>query len=298
MPPRGDLISERLGRLIIDFCPLTSDFQLSPTSHNLLLMDPLAPDPQPTSNQESPAVWGAVATLLWTVLIGIVFVGVQFLAGIVYAIVALLHVPRDKVEATLHGLKFDGLFLAVCTFATLLICGPVIVGIAKLKRGSKLKDYLGLKVPRVRQLLVWSLITVAAGTLVDLILSLLHEHKISEVMLKVYSSANPRWPLWLAIVVVAPIFEEIAFRGFIFKGLAASPLRWYGATLITAIVWAAVHLQYDWYEVSAIFALGLVFGAARALTNSILLTMWLHCLVNVVASVQIELMLRQSPLNN
>ena len=57
-------------------------------------------------------------------------------------------------------------------------------------------------------------------------------------------------------------------------------------------------MQYDWYEVSVIFALGLVFGAARALTNSIVLTIWLHCLVNLLGSVQIEMVLRQSPLNN
>lgn len=261
-------------------------------------MDPLASDPPPTPDQESPAVWGAVATLLWTGLIAIVFVVVQFFAGSIYAIVTLRDVPRAKVGAALAALKFDGTFLAVCTFATLLVCVPLIVGIAKLKRGSKLKDYLGLNVPRLRQLFGWSVIIVVFGVVIDLISSLLHEQKIPEVMLKVYSSADPRWPLWLAIIIAAPIFEEIAFRGFIFKGLAASRLRWSGATLITSLLWAAIHLQYDRYEVSVIFALGLVLGAARALTNSILLTMWLHCLVNILASVQIEIALRQIPVNN
>jgi membrane protease YdiL (CAAX protease family) len=41
-----------------------------------------------------------------------------------------------------------------------------------------------------------------------------------------------------------------------------------------------------------IFALGLVLGAARAMTNSTLLTMWLHCLVNTIATVQVAMMLR------
>jgi membrane protease YdiL (CAAX protease family) len=260
-------------------------------------MDPLAPDPR-TSDQESPAVWGLVATLLWTVLIAVAFLVVQIIVAGIYAIVTMREVPRAKVEAALAGLQFDGLFLAVCTVVTLLVCAPLIVGIVKLKRGSQLKDYLGLKVPRLRQLLVWSIITIAFGALVDLILTLLHEHKTSEFMLKVYGSANPRWPLWLAIVIVAPVFEEIAFRGFIFKGLAASRLHWTGATLITSLLWAAIHLQYDWYEVSVIFALGLVLGTARALANSTLLTIWLHCLVNILASVQIEIVLRHGPINN
>ena len=261
-------------------------------------MDSLVSDPPSPSGQESSAIWGPITTLLWTGLIAVVFVVVQFLVGTAYAMVVMLEVPRNKMEATLHGLAFDGLFWAACTFATLLACAPLIVVIAKLKRGSKLKDYLALKMPRLRPLLGWSLITIVGGALIDFILSLLHEHKFPEVMLKVYNSADPRWPLWLAVVVAAPLFEEIAFRGFIFKGLAASRLSWYGATFITAALWAGIHVQYDWHDVSIIFFLGLVFGTARALTNSLLLTIWLHCLVNLLASVQIEMMLRQSPLNN
>ena len=43
-------------------------------------------------------------------------------AGIAYAMVVLLDVPRDKMEAALHGLRFDGLFWAVaplrpCSYA-------------------------------------------------------------------------------------------------------------------------------------------------------------------------------------
>jgi membrane protease YdiL (CAAX protease family) len=144
----------------------------------------------------------------------------------------------------------------------------------------------------------WTFIIIVFGVLVDLILTLLHQPKTSEFMLKVYNSTDPRWPLWLAVGVAAPIFEEIAFRGFIFRGLAASRLRWYGAALITSVLWAAIHSQYDWYQVSVIFALGLVFGAARALTNSTLLTVWLHCFVNILASIQIETVLRNIPVNN
>jgi membrane protease YdiL (CAAX protease family) len=96
----------------------------------------------------------------------------------------------------------------------------------------------------------------------------------------------------VAIVVGAPIFEEIAFRGFLFKGLAASRLRWFGATIITSLLWAGIHLQYDWYEVSVIFVLGLVLGSARAMTNSTLLTIWLHCLVNILATIQVAIMLK------
>lgn len=260
-------------------------------------MDPLASDPLRTSNKESSPIWGAIATLLWTVVIAIVFLIAQILTGFIYAAVTMRGMSRAEAEAALYKLQFDPALLFFCTFAGLLICVPLIVGIVKLKRGSSLTDYLGLNVPRLRQVLLWSFITVVFCGLIGVISSLLRQ-PTPEFMLKVYSTADPPWLLWLAVVVDAPVFEEICFRGFIFKGLAASRLQWPGATIITSVFWAAIHLQYGWYDMSTIFALGLLLGAARALTNSTLLAMWLHCLVNVIATVEIAIALRQMPVNN
>lgn len=259
-------------------------------------MDPLAASdtatelPEAGGGQKILPVWGPVLTLLWAVLIAIAFLVVQFFVAAIYAIVTMSKLPRDKADAALAGLEFDGTFMSLCTFAT-LVCVPLILGIAKLKRGSQLTDYLGLIVPRSRQFWRWSVITILFCVLADLLSWLLHL-PVPEFMIKTYSSANPRWILWLALGVAAPIFEEICFRGFIFKGLAASRLRWYGATVVTSVLWAAIHLQYGWYEISVIFALGLVLGAARAMTNSTLLTIWLHGLVNVIAILQVAIMLR------
>jgi len=260
-------------------------------------MDPLAADSQPISDQNRSAVWGPGATLLWTVVIALVFLVVQVLVATIYAIVTLRHLSRAEAEAALRGLPFDATFLFCCTFAGLLVCVPLIVGIVKLKRGSKPTDYLGLNLPRLRQLLRWSLILSVVSGLIGLTSSLLRQ-PTPEFMLKVYGSADSPWLLWLAVAVDAPVFEEICFRGFIFKGLAESRLRWYGATIITSVLWAAIHLQYGWYDLSTIIVLGLVLGTARAMTNSTLLTMWLHCLFNVLATVGMEITLRQIPGNN
>jgi CAAX protease family protein len=208
-------------------------------------------------------------------------------------LVTMRHLDRAQAEAAFRSLKFDGTEMSFSTFATLLVCVPVIGGIAKLKRDSDLKDYLGLKVPPLRQVLQWSLITSVYCGLTGLILSLLPRETASDFFFKAYGSANPRWVLWLAVVVAAPIFEELFFRGFLFTGLAASRLRWYGATVITSVLWAVIHRQYDWYEISVIFGFGLILGTVRAITNSTLLTIWLHCLVNVLATVGTAIALQQ-----
>ena len=255
-------------------------------------MDLPALDPPRTSEHTGSAVWGAIATLLWTVVITIVFLVVQMLTAVIYVVVTTRDLSHDNARAAIHSLKSDGTALSFSTFATLLVCVPVIAGIAKLKRRSKLKDYLGLTVPRLRQVLQWSLITSVFCAVAKLILSLPHR-TASHFFREAYGSANPRWVLWLAVAVAAPTTEEIFFRGFLFNGLAASRLRWYGATVITSALWAAMHPQYDWYQVSVIFAFGLILGTVRAMTNSTLLTIWLHCLVNVLALAETALALRQ-----
>jgi membrane protease YdiL (CAAX protease family) len=223
-------------------------------------------------------------TLLWAVLIGVAFLFVQIFAAAFYIVLTMGGPPpRAQLHDVLASLQFDGRLVSLCSFATAFVCVPLIIGIVKLKRGARLKYYLGLTRPSLRQFWGWSLFTIAFCLLSDAVFILFHQPTVSEFMLKTYTSTSPRWILWLALAVGAPVFEETCFRGFIFTGLAASRLRWQGATLITALLWAAIHVQYDWYGISAIFALGLVLGTARAMTKSTLLTMFLHCLINLVA---------------
>jgi membrane protease YdiL (CAAX protease family) len=260
-------------------------------------MDPLAADPPRSSDQEISAVWGPVATILWTLVIALAFLITQILTATIYAIVTLRHLSGAEAQAAIREMPFDATFLFCCTFAGLLVCVPLIVVIVKLKRGAKPTNYLGLNLPRLRQFLLWSLILSVVSGLIGLTSSLLNR-PTPEFMLKVYASADSPWLLWLTVAVDAPVFEEICFRGFIFKGLAESRWRWSGATIITSVLWAAIHLQYGPYEISTIFALGLVLGTARAMTNSTLLTMWLHCLFNILATVGMEIGLKQIPGNN
>lgn len=237
-------------------------------------------------------MWGPVVTILWSILIGIAFLAVQFLT-VAFYIFARIGDPGAKMDAVLRGLEFDGTFIGVCSLASALVCVPVILSIIKLKGGSTLKDYLGLRQTGLRQVLQWSLITCAFCLLTDGFYLLLHRPIVPEFMLSAYRTASPRWILWLGLIIAAPIFEELCFRGFIFKGLAASRLRWVGATIITALLWAFIHMQYAWPEGVVIFGLGLVFGTARAKTGSTLLTIYLHALTNLLATVEAAFALRQ-----
>ena len=120
----------------------------------------------------------------------------------------------------------------------------------------------------------------------DAITLLLGRPVVPEVMAQAYSSADPRWLFWIALVVAAPLFEEVFFRGFVYRGLAGSPLGPVGAIVLTAALWAGIHMQYDAYGMFSIFGMGLVLGWARWRANSVILTCLLHAFANIYATVE------------
>ena len=92
--------------------------------------------------------------------------------------------------------------------------------------------------------------------------------------------------LVVALLVAAPVVEEVFFRGFLFKGLAASAVGAGGAILLTSLLWAGIHLQYDVYGKGLIFTVGLFLGVVRWRTGSVTLTVMLHGMINAVATTQ------------
>ena len=86
--------------------------------------------------------------------------------------------------------------------------------------------------------------------------------------------------LWLAVVVVTPIGEETLFRGFLFRGWLRTPRDVWPVILVTALLWAMVHVQYDWYVIAQVFVFGVMLGWLRWATGSTILTMLLHAMIN------------------
>jgi membrane protease YdiL (CAAX protease family) len=88
----------------------------------------------------------------------------------------------------------------------------------------------------------------------------------------------------VGILVLAPLGEELLFRGVIFKLLATKSTAL--AILITATLFAGSHFQYSWLGMVLVFIDGLYYGFARAWSGSTLLTIAMHCAGNGVAVYQ------------
>jgi membrane protease YdiL (CAAX protease family) len=95
--------------------------------------------------------------------------------------------------------------------------------------------------------------------------------------------------LWLIAVIVAPVTEELLFRGFLHRGWAPSRLGIFGTIILTSALWAAMHQQYDLPGILCVFSIGLLLGWIRQRSESTTLTILLHALNNTIAMVLIAI---------
>ena len=176
----------------------------------------------------------------------------------------------------------DGAAIAL----VIAVSTPVEVGLLALfarRTGTSAADYLGLIWPR-RGEVVFGVAAIVVMIIAGNALSwLLGRSLVTPFQLDIYKTASAGgwllW-LWLAIVVLTPVGEEILFRGFLFRGWLRSPRDAFAVIVIIALLWALIHVQYDWYTVGQIFIFGLLLGWMRWATGSTLLTIVLHALIN------------------
>jgi len=156
----------------------------------------------------------------------------------------------------------------------------------RCKSGYKgnIADYLGYKLPRRGEVVLCLAILAAMIAVGDAMSWLAGRSVVDRFQTDIYQAANSvgQLPLLLAAVVfLIPIGEETLFRGFLMRGWLRSPRSAWPVVLVTAALFAIIHVQYDWFLIGQVFAFGVLFGWARWATGSTLLTMMLHAVVNL-----------------
>jgi len=232
--------------------------------------------------------WGPWATLAWAVGGAAVLVASQTIGEVIYLFLSGKIANGRPLSA--EDLAKDG---ALVAFAV-LTSAPFVLGYialaVRLARTS-LVDYLALRWPRW-----WHIAVGVAAVAIVLFLSgaaaQASGQEIPEFMTDTFASARQAGVLPLLVlsfVVLAPLEEEILFRGFVYRGLAPAlgpPLT----IVLTSAVWAVVHVQYPWFYVGEIFLLGLTFGWLRWLSGSLVTSILLHIANNGLAILAMALM--------
>jgi membrane protease YdiL (CAAX protease family) len=198
----------------------------------------------------------------------------------------------DIKKGVTDGLTLDGDFMSFSYILTALCLSPMIVYFAKQRKLTTTAAYLGFdKLPSKKSfiyfnlaLLTYFVITYFTSNMLSL--------ETPQSMIDIYSSTDYFILLIIAVVIAAPIFEELLFRGFMFTGLKHSPLGIIGTIIITSILFTLIHGgQYELIDLALLFPLAVILGLARHRSGGIYLPIYLHFMNNLLASIDMYFMM-------
>lgn len=239
-----------------------------------------------TAATQTPAAtaapWGSWATAGLGFGVFVAFLVLQTLAAIPFVVVMGL---EDRAAA--EALETNPEYLATAMLAS-GIGGTLLVALfAALRKRMTVGDYLAMRWPGTRPLVVWLLVAAAVVVAFDVMTALLGRELAGEWWMEVYANVKAPLVLGFATVIAAPLFEEVFFRGFLFAGWSRGRLGVIGTVVLTAALWAAMHVQYGAYEIGQIFVLGLLLGVARHRTGSLVVPLLIHVAINLTANIQV-----------
>jgi membrane protease YdiL (CAAX protease family) len=231
--------------------------------------------------------WGFWTSSGWGLLAGAAGMFAVFVYTIVWMLTHGLRLAnaQDPVYATAAGILF--------------LTAPMIVLVIAAKiRQQSLRSYFALQGFSFGNLAIgFACLTalIAVSSTIQLLVGTKGGANYMETTYLAAKAAGVLPLMWLSLVVVAPVTEELFFRGFLHRGWAPSWLGVSGTIVVTAILWALLHQQYNIGGILFIFVMGLIFGWMRQRSGSTLLPMLLHTfnnlLVTGVVAIQVEWLL-------
>jgi membrane protease YdiL (CAAX protease family) len=225
--------------------------------------------------------WKFWGTTLWGMAICAGF----FVCGVIATLVIFIVLDPEPNLSPRELLRSHGEILYAAVGAG-IIGEFAMVALAVRLSNLGIRDYLGFTPPR------WRDVVVGLAGLVLLYIPLVVVGYFvgalpsTKYMINLYHTAHASGhvaALAAALVVVAPLSEEILVRGFLLRGWAASAIGPTGAVILTSAVWTLLHVQYDLITLADIFGIGLLLGWVRQRSGSIFATIVLHALQNASA---------------
>jgi len=209
---------------------------------------------------------------------------VALFVGNVAAIIYCQQLLDTNVLNTPELLRNGAVISLTITMSALFQIGVLATAIQI--RGVSFSEYIGLALPSKQQIIVSLVMLDIFVVLVEGSIYLLGGNLVPAFQIDVYQSAKAIMALpalFSALVLMAPIAEEIMFRGFLYRSLTQQPGKEIYAIIITTLAWSLLHVQYDLMGLMQVFAMGLFLGAVRWKTGSTGLTILMHVMLNFQA---------------
>jgi len=236
----------------------------------------------PSLSSDRP--WGCWATLLWAVFIMAAAIMAALIALPIFKLFLDASGRSAEISGIMSKLASDGDFAWITYIIQALLWGLLLLVALFVKRDYGPYRYLGMQRAGLSHYVVWPLAMVAFLFVTE---GLYHVFGIetAEWMVNIYTSARCMPCLLFVIVIVGPLFEEIVFRGFLYKGVSESIGHFWAVLLIT-LVWTVMHVQYNIYHMLAALGLGLLLGLARWKSGSVYVPIVMHVVNNALATFQ------------
>jgi uncharacterized protein len=231
--------------------------------------------------------WGFWTTCAWGIAIVAVMQAAQ-LAAFIVVLLAWRRIDPASLPTSNHAAWTNPIIVSAFVLAAL---PTILLGIALAARLARVRfaEYVALKPVDAAGFRLGLACTIGYMAAVDLFGYLSGRGLTVPYTQELYGSARASGMLVLMMVMVvgaAPIYEELLFRGFLFRGWAASRIGVVGAAILSSLIWAGLHVQYDVVTMGQIFGLGLIFGWLRARTGSTATTIVLHGVASLGALIQ------------
>ena len=220
--------------------------------------------------------------ILWVMgLAAFVFatiVGVELILSL-----ALFWLPEDVLESTVFNTFFSVVSYALAL--VVIIWLPPRLFKKKISRSSR--ESLGLSgLPTWTDIglspigYVLSILIAMGITFLFEFLPWFNGSEAQELGYSHYMMGFDRALAFIMVAVIAPIMEEIIFRGFLYGKLRVRIPKWV-AIFVTSLVFGLVHLQ--WNVGISVFAMSIVTCTLREITGTIYAGMLVHIINNAVA---------------
>ncbi len=249
-------------------------------------------EPVSAEKNADKVTWGGWSAIF--IALG-VFLVAQLIAVQVVSIYPLIrHWSRSAAVSWLNN-SVNGQFFYYLIAETLTVMA--ILGFIHWRKAKPAS--IGLKRPHLEDLpfaflglVIYLPLLIAAVFALRLVFPSLN---LSQQQATGFSSSTTGWPLvlvFISLVILPPIAEEIMFRGFVYSGLKRSlPKIW--AIILTCVVFAFPHLLESvgggplWVAGVDTFVLSLTLIWLREKTGRLYAGMGLHALKNFIAFIQL-----------
>lgn len=221
--------------------------------------------------------------LIWLVLgFGLIFLS-EVLTLIVWVAVGMWSGGPPPLPEDMAMIVGDGDFLGLAFLVALPVVAGAIALVIRYRRKRAFGEYIGLRPVSIRVVGLFLLLAFAL-MIVEYPFGIFFDrpdvHDWAEIA---FMTTDYRLLLFLGIVVIAPVMEELLYRGYVLQAWVESKLPEVAAVVLLSALWSLTHFQYDLYDRFWVFVLGVLLAYARIRSGSIYPPLAIHFAWNLSA---------------